>query len=166
MILPILKDRIVIDERLYEDDLDDPKTDAGKREVPLNRRGVIREALQGVWQKSKFRNPDDFIFSSRSGRHLDRRNILKRQIKPAALKLGLPEGIDFRSFRTMHSSLMGRSGARPEVIRDNMGHSDIDITQNVYGKSWWEERVRCGLGCGRATCHRWRGSDQINKPSR
>jgi hypothetical protein len=54
---------------------------------------------------------------------------------------GLPPGVDFRSFRTMHSSLMGRVGARPEVIRDNMGHATIDVTQNVYGKSWWDERV-------------------------
>jgi integrase len=41
----------------------------------------------------------------------------------------------------MHSSLMLRGGARPEVVRDNMGHANIDVTQNVYGKSWWEERV-------------------------
>ena len=41
----------------------------------------------------------------------------------------------------MHSSLMLREGARPEVVRDNMGHANIDVTQNVYGKSWREERV-------------------------
>ena len=41
----------------------------------------------------------------------------------------------------MHSSLMLRTGARPEVTRDNMGHANIDLTQNVYGRSWWEERV-------------------------
>jgi hypothetical protein len=41
----------------------------------------------------------------------------------------------------MHSSLMQREGARPEVVRDNMGHANIDVTQNVYGKSWWEERA-------------------------
>ncbi|HEY6333121.1 MAG TPA: hypothetical protein VI756_27610 [Blastocatellia bacterium] len=41
----------------------------------------------------------------------------------------------------MHSSLMQREGARPEVVRDNMGHANIDVTPNVYGKSWWEERV-------------------------
>jgi hypothetical protein len=41
----------------------------------------------------------------------------------------------------MHSSLMLREGVRPEVVRDNMGHANIDVTQNVYGKSWWEERV-------------------------
>ncbi len=30
---------------------------------------------------------------------------------------------------------------RRKVVRDNMGHSDIDPTQNIYGKSWWDERV-------------------------
>jgi hypothetical protein len=30
----------------------------------------------------------------------------------------------------------------PEVVRDNMGHANIDVTQNVYGKSGWEERVK------------------------
>ena len=41
----------------------------------------------------------------------------------------------------MHSSHMRREGATPEVLRDNMGHANIDVTQNVYGKSLWEERV-------------------------
>ena len=41
----------------------------------------------------------------------------------------------------MHSSYMLREGARPEIVRDNMGHANIDVTQNVYSKSWWEERV-------------------------
>jgi hypothetical protein len=26
-------------------------------------------------------------------------------------------------------------------VRDILGHANIDVTQNVYGKSWWEERV-------------------------
>src|SRR6516165_5462191 len=47
----------------------------------------------------------------------------------------------FRNFCTIHSSHMWRRWARPEVVRDNMGHANIDVTQNVYGKSWWEERV-------------------------
>jgi hypothetical protein len=39
----------------------------------------------------------------------------------------------------MHSSHMPREGARPEIVRDNMGHANIDVTQIVYGKNWWEE---------------------------
>jgi len=37
----------------------------------------------------------------------------------------------------MHSSLMSSVGVRPEVTRDNMGHSTnstVDVTQNVYNK--------------------------------
>jgi integrase len=72
---------------------------------------------------------------------VDRRNLLRRHLKPAVKKLGLPATVDFRSFRTMHSSLMSSVGVRPEVTRDNMGHSTVDVTQNVYNKTWWEERV-------------------------
>jgi integrase len=90
---------------------------------------------------AQFLGPEDLVFANRAGKPIDRRNLLNRQIKPTAKKLGLPKEIDFRSFRTMHSSLMLRTGARPEVTRDNMGHANIDVTQNVYGRSWWEERV-------------------------
>ncbi len=65
---------------------------------------------------------------------MGRRNLL-RHIKAAAIQLGLSNAVDFRSFRTMQSSLMLREGARPEVVRDNMGYANIDVTQNVYGKS-------------------------------
>ena len=41
----------------------------------------------------------------------------------------------------MHASLMPRTGARPEVARDNMGHSEIGMTLNGYSQSWWDERV-------------------------
>ena len=34
----------------------------------------------------------------------------------------------------MHSSHMLREGARPEVVRCILGHANIDVTQNVYGK--------------------------------
>jgi len=136
----VLGDRIVVEERLWEDDLDVPKSISGNREIPFDRQGILKATVTRIWEKTKHRQPDDFVFITRNGTPLGRRNVL-RHVKAAAKELGLPRQIDFRSFRTMHSSLMGRAGARPEVIRDNMGHHDIDISQNVYGKSWWEERV-------------------------
>jgi site-specific recombinase XerD len=39
----------------------------------------------------------------------------------------------------MHSSHTLREGARPQVVRDILGHANIDVTQNVYGKSWCYE---------------------------
>jgi integrase len=132
--------RIEIEQRIYDGEFDDVKTDSGERDVPMDRRGEMKAGLRRIWLKSKHRGPDDLVFCTRKGGPIERRNLL-RHIKQTAKALGLPQSVDFRSFRTMHSSLMLRGGARPEVVRDNMGHANIDVTQNVYGKSWWEERV-------------------------
>jgi integrase len=140
----ILRDRIVVDERVYDNEFDDVKTEAGKREVPFDKHGVILAAVQRMWARNKkFRKPDDLIFANRSGKALDRHNLLHRHVKPVAEKLGLPKTIDFRSFRTMHASLMRRYGARLEVACDNMGHagSTGSITLDVYSKTWWNERA-------------------------
>ncbi len=110
-------DRITVEERVYEGEFDDVKTDAGEREVPFDKRGLTKSALIGRWNASKHRQPDDLVFCTRKGGALERRNLL-RHIKIAATKLGLAKAVGFRSFRTMHSSLMLREDARPEVVRD------------------------------------------------
>ena len=140
----ILRDRIVVDERVYDDEFDDVKTEAGKREVPFDKHGVILAAIQRMWVRNKtFRKPDDLVFANREGKALDRHNLLHRHVKPVAESLGVDRTVDFRSFRTMHASLMRRYGARLEVARDNMGHagSTGSITLDVYSKTWWNERV-------------------------
>jgi integrase len=119
----ILRDRIVVDERIYDNEFDDVKTDAGKREVPFDKHCVILGAVQQMWAiNKKFRDPEDLIFAKRVGKALDRHNLLHRHVKPVAELLGLPKSVDFRSFRTIHASLMRRFGGRFEVARDNMGH--------------------------------------------
>lgn len=54
---------------------------------------------------------------------MHRRSLLLRHLKPTVKKLGLPATVDFRSFRSMHSSLMSSVAVRPEVTRDNLGCS-------------------------------------------
>jgi integrase len=137
----IHEDRIEIVERFYEGEFDDTKTDAGRRSIPLDSYGILKAVLDATWQKSKHRKPDDLVFTNAKGGPVNRRNLLRRHLKPTVKKLGLPATVDFRSFRTMHSSLMSSVGVRPEVTRDNMGHATVDVTQNVYNRTWWEERV-------------------------
>jgi integrase len=136
----ISADRISIVERVYDGEFDDVKTEAGEQ-VPFDNLGMIAAALRRTWEKSRLRGTEDLVFANRAGNVLDAHNLLNRHIKPIAKKLGLPSTIDFRSFRTMHASLMRRTGARAEVTRDNMGHSDTGTTLNVYSETWWDERV-------------------------
>jgi len=137
----IQPDRIEIVERFYEGEFDDTKTDAGRRSIPLDSHGILRSVLNAAWERSKYRQPDDLVFTNGKGGPVNRRNLLRRRLKPTVERLGLPATVDFRSFRTMHSSLMSSVGVRPEVTRDNMGHATVDVTQNVYNRTWWEERV-------------------------
>ncbi|MGA9667758.1 MAG: tyrosine-type recombinase/integrase [Terracidiphilus sp.] len=137
----VLSDRIEVTERFYAGEFDDAKTDAGRRSIPLDSFGILRSVLDRAWARSKRHEPEDLIFTNARGGPLDRHNLSHRHLKPAIKKLGLPPTVDFRSFRTMHSSLMSSVGVRPEVTRDNMGHATIDVTQNVYNKTWWEERA-------------------------
>jgi integrase len=102
---------------------------------------MIEAALRHTWERSKFHGPEDLVFANKAGKPLDTHNLLHRHIKPAAVKLGLPRTVDFRSFRTMHASLMRRTGARAEVARDNMGHSQLSMTLDGYSRSWWDERA-------------------------
>ncbi len=111
--------------------------------MPFDRHGVILGAIKSMWERNqKFRKPDDLVFANLAGNPLDRHNLLHSHLKPTAEKLGLPREIDFRSFRTMHASMMRREG-RLEIARDNMGHSGGtgSITLDVYSKTWCDERV-------------------------
>jgi hypothetical protein len=38
----------------------------------------------------------------------------------------------------MHSSHVLCEGARPDICGTTWVTSNIDVTQNVYGKNWWE----------------------------
>lgn len=134
-------------KRVYENEFDDVKTDAGKREVPFDKHGIILAAIRRMWASNKkFRKPDDLVFANKVGRPLDRHNLLNRHLKPIAERLGLPTTVDFRSFRTMHASLMRRFGARLDVARDNMGHAGGtgSITLDVYFEDVVERACR---GC-------------------
>jgi hypothetical protein len=86
----VLEDRLVIEERVYDGEFDDVKTDAGHREVPFDEIGVIQNALERCRKVAAFLTPDDLVFANRAGNPIDRHNLLNRQIKPTALALGLP----------------------------------------------------------------------------
>lgn len=81
-----LPDRIIIDERVYDGEFDDVKTEAGEREVPLDRHGVILGALRVMWERNKkFHKPDDLVFANEVGNPLDAHNLIHRHLKPTEI---------------------------------------------------------------------------------
>jgi len=75
--------------------------------------------------------PDDLVFQSvKDGKPMSDGNILKRYIKPAARRLGLPF-MNWRCLRTSHATWLVQAGADPKSVQGQMRHSRISYAQIV-----------------------------------
>jgi integrase len=150
----IHRDRIEIVERFYEGEFDDTKTDAGQRSIPLDSHGILRSVLDAALQRSKYRKPNDLVFTNKKGGPVNRRNLLRRHLKPTVKKLGLPETVDFselshdafepdeqcwrpaRSHARQHGSLYGGCDAeclQPHVVGRTSGSCESSCRQRLAG---------------------------------
>jgi len=58
---------------------------------------------------------------------------------------------------------MSSAAVRPEITRDNVGDATVDVTQNVYNRTWWEERVEA---VSLAAASVWREFTSGQRPAR
>ena len=93
-----------IEQTVYEGHFDEPKTRCSRRVIPLGPEAVSileRHKREGV-------HPDALVFSTRRGTPLSRRNLLRRQLAPAAARAGLKR-VNWHWLRhanaTLHDSL-------------------------------------------------------------
>ncbi len=78
--------------------------------------------------------PQDLVFQSlRTGVPMRDGNILRRHLRPAALKLGIdPKKATWRSLRTSCATWMVEAGANPKDVQGQMRHSRITTTMDIY----------------------------------
>lgn len=118
----------------------DAKTDAGVRWVPLM--PALRDELLSRKASTPRRGPDDFVFSTRTGRRLSRDNtrsrILGKAIEAADAALEaddltpLPERLTQHGLRHTYISLRVALGDDPATIAQDAGHADMTVTFRIY----------------------------------
>jgi integrase len=142
-------DSITIEERYCRGDWSTPKTEASAATIGvapvviarlqrLHSLAVkVRAGGQGAVRECKVvksAEPDDLVFQSLYGGHpMNDQNILKRHIKPAARKLGLPF-VNWRCLRTSHATWLVQAGADPKSVQGQMRHSRISTTMDIYAQ--------------------------------
>jgi integrase len=119
-----------------------PKTKSGVRSVPLL--PVLEHALREHRKQQLARglsSPQHFVFSSATGKPLDRHNVRNKGIVTAAVKAGLhAEGQttvtthDLR--RTFISHLIVGLGLDPVRVKNIVGHSNVSVTLNTYAEEF------------------------------
>jgi integrase len=76
-------------------------------------------------------DPDDLVFATRKQAALNPKNLLRRELRPACIRLKLPL-ITWHSFRHTHATLLGEVGESLRTAQALLGHSDLETTLNVY----------------------------------
>ena len=109
-----------------------PKTDAGRRYVPIDPdtmkqlrrwRAVARRPNDGL----------DLVFPTSTGRHQSASNVNSRGFKPALKRAGLPSSIRFHDLRHTYASMAIAANVPLNDLKVVLGHSSIAVTADIYG---------------------------------
>lgn len=121
-----------------------PKTDRSERTVPLP--SICVEALKEHRERQKAERADAWpewdehglVFPSRRGTPLEPDNLRRSwgRIRAAA---GL-EDVRFHDMRHTCVSLLLALGVPPHVVREIVGHSDIEVTMTIYAHTALDEK--------------------------
>lgn len=107
------------------------KTTAAEREVPVFDR--VRRALIAHRLASDFSGADDLVFPNPVGGTLHPALAVRREMKAALAKAGLPElAFRFHALRHFAVSSLIAQGARITLVSKVAGHSSPDVTLRVY----------------------------------
>ncbi len=74
----------------------------------------------------------DLVFPSEAGTVLEMNNLSERVFKPLLVRAGL-RNVRFHDLRHTYGSLLIQTGASLAYVRDQMGHSSIQVTVDIYG---------------------------------
>lgn len=119
-----------------------PKTKAGVRSIPLL--PVLEQALrlhrQGQFAAGRAA-PEEFVFTTLTGKPLDRQNVRKRGLQAAAKKAGVvvdggPSVTTHDLRRTFISHLILGLGLDPVRVAKIVGHASPSITMNTYAEEF------------------------------
>lgn len=106
-----------------------PKSKASRRRVDLAPE-LVTELKK--WKLACPPGELDLVFPTSIGTPQSSSNVLRRQFFPALRKAKLPK-IRFHDLRHTYASLLIDQGEHPKYIQNQLGHSSIIMTMDVYG---------------------------------
>jgi integrase len=124
-------------ETVYDGHFDQPKTRRSARTIPIGTETA--ETLAALRPTDV--DPKALVFATRDGLPLERWNLLRKHLKPAAKKLGLP-GVTWHLLRHSHATMLDSVGTPLGTMQSLLGHSTPEITREIYLHAIPEEQRR------------------------
>lgn len=109
------------------------KTESSQKPVPLH--SAVAQALLDWKRHSAHTKLDDWVFASK--RHRGRKPIwgqaiLRRHIRPVALRVGIQKQFGWHTFRHTYSTLLRSVGTEFKVMQELLRHSSLRSTLDIY----------------------------------
>jgi integrase len=128
---------IVVQRNYVHQNFTTPKSKKSRRvDMSKQLRRVLLEVrdaqLLKAYLKGKQDISEDFVFPSQAGTVLDPDNLVHYYFQPALTRPG-PRKFRFHDLRHTFGSLLIQDGASLAYVKEQMGHSTIQVTADVYG---------------------------------
>ena len=107
----------------------EPKSKSSRRKIDLAPQ-LITQLKE--WQLACPPNKLNLVFPNRNGTTIDDSHLRNRIFEPALKKAKIPK-IRFHDLRHTYASLLIDQGEKPKYIQNQMGHSSINVTFDIYG---------------------------------
>lgn len=109
--------------------IDSPKTASSRREIAI---GPVAQQAIDLWRaQAKFTAPNDYMFAIRTNTPIDLHTAVERHLRPAATQAGVPK-VSWHDLRHIYTTWGRLAGMKPEIMRDQLGHSSVLMTLDVY----------------------------------
>ena len=119
----------------------DTKTEISRKPVPLP--PFVVEELR-LWREgSLYRGVDEFVFPSiRSNglRPISPDSVLKREIRPALVRIGVKKLVGWHTFRHTLATLLDSLGVDIKTTQELMRHANPGITLSIYQQAVSKEK--------------------------
>ena len=123
------KPHVRVRRQLYRGRLQPPKSRHGRRDVPLDHRMVVElRTLRGA---TSWPSDEDLAFANEAGGPIDKDNLRRRHLRPAAEEAGAPWAA-FHTFRHTCASLLFERGASVVQVERWLGHHSAAFTLTTY----------------------------------
>jgi integrase len=133
-----LKARMLrVAETVYDGHFDRPKTKRSARMIPIGTETAeIFAGIRPVAVDAK-----TLVFATREGQPIDRWNLLRKHVKPAAKRIGLPR-VTWHLLRHSHATMLDGLGTPIGTMQSLLGHATPEITREIYLHAIPEEQRR------------------------
>ncbi len=125
--------QISVTRSIVQQVVDICKTEASQKPIPLH--SYLARALKNWRRRTPYAHAEDWVFASphlAGKRPYWGQQIIRRQIRPVARKLGIHKEIGWHTFRHSYSTLLRATGAELKVMQELLRHSSIRVTLDHY----------------------------------